>query len=118
MIEIQQAAEPLAAPHSAVLIRRFRRSHEQYIPQAWRSQAVDATARPKTSEGFIHPRLCRGRPFSSQATALRSALLRLARSSPLGRYWRSNPFVFSLLPRCHGLCGSQKNTLTLVSMEN
>jgi len=34
MIEIQQAAEPLAAPHSAVLIRRFRRSHEQYIPQA------------------------------------------------------------------------------------
>jgi len=33
MIEVQQAAEPRAAPHSAVLIRRFLRSHEQYIPQ-------------------------------------------------------------------------------------
>ena len=31
MIEIQQAAEPLAPLHSAVLIRRFRRSREQHI---------------------------------------------------------------------------------------
>ena len=23
-------------------------------------------------------------------------------------YWRSSPLVFSLVPRCHGLCGSQK----------
>ncbi len=22
---------------------------------------------------------------------------------PLGKYWRSNPLVFSLVPRCHGL---------------
>ena len=29
---------------------------------------------------------------------------------PLGRYWRSSPLVFSLLPRCHGECGSQKYT--------
>ncbi len=28
---------------------------------------------------------------------------------PLGGYWRRRPLVFSLLPRCHGLCGSQKN---------
>jgi hypothetical protein len=34
MIEVQQAAEPLAAAHSAVLIRRFRRSPEQHIAQA------------------------------------------------------------------------------------
>jgi len=34
MIEFQRAAESLVAPHSAVLIRRFRRSHEQYIPRA------------------------------------------------------------------------------------
>ena len=27
-----------------------------------------------------------------------------------GKYWRSRPLVFSLEPRCHGLCGSQKNT--------
>jgi RNA-directed DNA polymerase len=31
-----------------------------------------------------------------------------ARSVPLGKYWRSSPLVFSLVPRCHGLCGSQK----------
>jgi hypothetical protein len=28
----------------------------------------------------------------------------------LGKYWRSNPFVFSLVPRCQGECGSQKYT--------
>ena len=27
---------------------------------------------------------------------------------PLGRYWRNNPFVFSLVPRCQGLYGSAK----------
>jgi len=26
----------------------------------------------------------------------------------LGKYWRSRPLVFSLLPRGQGLCGSQK----------
>ena len=30
------------------------------------------------------------------------------RSVPFGKYWRSRPLVFSLVPRCHGLCGSQK----------
>ena len=30
---------------------------------------------------------------------------------PLGRYWRSKPFVFSLVPRCRGLYGSAKKTL-------
>ena len=28
-----------------------------------------------------------------------------AKSVPLGNYWRSRPFVFSLEPRCHGVCG-------------
>ena len=27
---------------------------------------------------------------------------------PLGKYWRSSPLVFSLLPRCQGEWGSQK----------
>ena len=27
---------------------------------------------------------------------------------PFGKYWRSSPLVFSLLPRCQGLWGSQK----------
>ena len=30
----------------------------------------------------------------------------------MGRYWRSKPLVFSQVPRCHGLCGSQKYTAT------
>jgi hypothetical protein len=25
----------------------------------------------------------------------------------LGKYWRRRPFVFSFVPRCHGLRGSQ-----------
>ena len=33
----------------------------------------------------------------------------------LGKYCRSSPLVFSLVPRCQGLCGSQKKTCTLVA---
>ena len=40
------------------------------------------------------------------STAARSLVLHLDRSVPFGRYWRRRPFVFSLVPRCHGLCGS------------
>ena len=39
-----------------------------------------------------------------------SRALCLLRSVPLGKYWRSKPLVFSFVPRCHGLRGSQKNT--------
>src|SRR4051812_5232756 len=35
------------------------------------------------------------------------------RSVPLGKYCRSRPLVFSLEPRCQGLCGSQKYTAML-----
>jgi hypothetical protein len=30
------------------------------------------------------------------------------RSPPLGKYWRSSPFVFSLVPRSHGDAGGAK----------
>ena len=30
------------------------------------------------------------------------------KSVPFGKYWRSNPLVFSSVPRCHGLYGSAK----------
>jgi hypothetical protein len=34
----------------------------------------------------------------------------MRRSVPLGKYWRSSPLVFSLLPRCHDLPAWAKNT--------
>ena len=40
------------------------------------------------------------------------------RSVPFGKYCLSNPFVFSLEPRCHGLCGSQKYTSMSVARVN
>ena len=40
------------------------------------------------------------------ATASRSSWVCLLRSVPLGKYWRSRPLVFSLLPRCQGLLSS------------
>ena len=36
-----------------------------------------------------------------------------AKDVRFGRYWRSRPFVFSLVPRCQGAIGSQKYTLQL-----
>src|SRR5829696_3030616 len=69
-------------------------------------------------EGVLKPRVCRGRPFSSAAIASRSAWSSWPRSLLLGRYWLSSPLVFSLLPRCQGLRGSQKYTWTPVSTVN
>src|SRR6201989_451626 len=60
------------------------------------------------SAGVFQPSVLRGRPFSSSATAASSAGVCPARDVPLGKYWRSSPLVFSLLPRCQGACGSQK----------
>src|SRR5271163_4599405 len=37
------------------------------------------------------------------------------RSVPRGKYCRSSRLVFSFVPRCQGLCGSQKYTFTLVA---
>ena len=53
-------------------------------------------------EGFA------GSTVERYATASRLVGECLWRSVRLGKYWRRRPLVFSLVPRCHGLCGSQK----------
>src|ERR1022692_1832324 len=40
------------------------------------------------------------------------------RSVPLGKYCLSSRLVFSFVPRCQGLCGSQKYTFTSVATVN
>src|SRR5664279_499675 len=70
-----------------------------------------------TSTGVCHPSVLRGRPLSSSATLSRSAWKCNDRSVPFGKYCRSNPLVFSLVPRCHGECGSQKYTSIPVATE-
>jgi transposase InsO family protein len=45
----------------------------------------------------------RGLALRAAATAAISSALCTLRSVPFGKYWRSNPLVFSLVPRCHGL---------------
>ncbi|RGC65523.1 Integrase core domain protein [Micromonospora sp. MW-13] len=64
----------------------------------------------------VRPRLQRessirafcGRLLRAAAMASRSFTECRDRSVPLGKYWRSSPLVFSFVPRCQGLCGSQK----------
>jgi putative transposase len=58
-----------------------------------------------TAEGKLY--LCAIKDVFS-ATALISSALQRDKSVPFGKYCRSSPFVFSLLPRCQGLCGSAK----------
>jgi len=91
-------------------------------PQAVRRiQAVVATmgfsgfdsSRCMAWAGVIPPSVLRGRLLSSVATSSSRSGEWIERSVPFGKYWRSNglvpdPFVFSLVPRCQGECGSQK----------
>jgi len=53
------------------------------------------------SAGVFQPRVLRGLVFNARATALWSSRECRESSVPLGKYWRSSPLAFSLVPRCH-----------------
>ncbi len=71
-------------------------------------QPIDATQALNRSAGVSNSSVLRGRSLSSRATLFRCACECTDKSVLFGKYCRSRPFVFSLEPRCHGLCGSQK----------
>src|SRR5207302_10370703 len=79
-----------------------------YVRFALPAQPVDATQALNFSAGVSNPRVLRGRSLSWRATLLRWACEYTDKSAPFGKYCLSRPLVFSLEPRCHGLCGSQK----------
>ena len=59
--------------------------------------------RSRASAGVAQPRVFRGRALRVAAIAARVSALCTLGSGPFGKYWRSNPLVFSLAPRCQGL---------------
>ena len=73
----RNGAVPLVESYSHTVNGRFWMNHE-WLTHAvfyglyWQSQAVDATKRLNTSDGFIHPNVCRGRLLSWRATAFNS----------------------------------------------
>jgi len=86
----------------------FKGSSQHYFwsEHRWSSRA---------SAGVFQPSVFRGRALRAAATASSSSRECLDRSVPFGKYWRSRPLVFSFVPRCHGLCGSQKKIARPVS---
>ena len=79
----------------------FKRS-SQHLP------APTAAPRQGPRQAFSSRASCAAWPLSAAATAARSSAPCALRSVPFGKYCRSSPLVFSFVPRCHGLCGSQK----------
>ena len=82
------------------LDRSSRRGH-----LGWRGDGASGA-----SAGVLHPSVLRGRPLGAAATASGSSGPCRLRSAPLGKSWRKSPLVFSVVPRCQGLWGSQKQT--------
>jgi transposase InsO family protein len=74
----------------------FKRSSQQDI-RFYASHWSSASA------GVLNPRVFRGLALRVAATAASVSALCALRSVPFGKYWRSNPLVFSLVPRCQGL---------------
>ena len=70
---------------------------------ATRSLLADRSSCSSASAGVFQASVFRGRELRVAATAAISSALCMLRSVPLGKYWRSSPLVFSLVPRCHGL---------------
>jgi transposase len=66
----------------------------------------DAVSR--VAAGVWKPSVSLGRVLSLRAISSSCSWVSCEKFVPFGRYWRSRPLVFSLEPRCHGLCGSQK----------
>jgi hypothetical protein len=64
--------------------------------------------RAMSCRGVRSSRHSRGRSLSSSATSRIRRSLISPRSVLLGKYWRSRPFVFSFVPRCHGEWASAK----------
>src|SRR5580704_19279340 len=60
------------------------------------------------SSGERNPKVFRGRWLRRRATSFKSRWVYPERSVSLGKYCRSSRLVFSFVPRCHGLFGSQK----------
>jgi len=81
---------------------RFKGSSQRCPCQAERRSSSRASA------GVLQLRVLRGLVLSACATASRSPREWRERSVPFGKYWRRSPLVFSFVPRCQGLCGSQK----------
>ena len=82
--------------------RRFLVNVANHRRACWRAHRCMACC------GVRSPRHRRGRSLSSAATRSSWPGVQVLRSVPLGKYWRSRPLVFSLLPRCQGECGSAK----------
>src|SRR4051794_34537842 len=111
------AGEPGAKPHQ---VHRRGRDHMLQLglgqPDIGWIQAVVATqsllaARSNwssASAGVLQSSVFRGLALRAIATAVRSSALCTLRSVPFAKYWRSSPLVFSFVPRCQGLWGSQK----------
>ncbi len=59
------------------------------------------------SAGVFQPSVFLGRPLRAAAIAISRGAWTL-RSVPFGKYCCSSPLVFSFVPRCQGLRGSQK----------
>ena len=77
-------------------------------PQMWllSSASSDCQAKCNTffkkSFGDKNPRHLRGRLLIRETTASNCSCVTLLKSVPLGKKKRTNPFMFSLLPRCQG----------------
>ena len=69
---------------------------------------ADRNNSSSASAGVLQTSVLRGLVLRTAATAAISSALCMLRSVPFGKYWRKSPLVFSLVARCHGLCGSQK----------
>ena len=58
--------------------------------------------------GLVEPEAFAGSVVELIRDLVELGLAQLPQLSALGKYWRRSPLVFSLDPRCHGACGSQK----------
>src|SRR5664280_1589526 len=99
-------------PYQETTVDTLGQASSSTTPAPWPTRQRHDQPEARSTSQSVH-----GFRLSSSATLSRSAWKCNDRSVPFGKYCRSNPLVFSLVPRCHGECGSQKYTSIPVATE-
>ncbi|MGY4368939.1 putative transposase [Bradyrhizobium sp. LB1.3] len=107
---LEQALHDRRPVHRSGLVHHSDRGSQGGFKRSSQHQLLSLITEDRQAPppAVFQPSVFRGRALRAAATADISSALWMLRSVPFGKYCRSNPLVFSLVPRCHGLCGSQK----------
>ena len=102
ILPFEEAYQQLTFENTKQILKEVNDFLTSAAPQASSDCQAKCNTFFKKSFGDKKPRHLRGRLLIRETTASNCSCVTLLKSVPLGKKKRTNPFMFSLLPRCQG----------------